>query len=997
MIHELIVTSAKRVLQAGRSGFATVMRTRGMHPELQSRLESLSGYRHLFPQGDPRNPVIQTYNVIDSVAGKFSVFSRTGDAGSDYSGRSNKLSHHVAIDAPEIRNAVRSSPAAVLQWLEHNGRFASRWEGDPREQESSAPVIFPPSDPKTCTAWETAAGDAGWAGVLVQRTLKGLPTWIVVPAETDAVRLFVEAMAIMEPTKRWAVSFTTHAMSDAAFLWKVAAEGSAEAKHAREQQAAAVIDITHHKKADDDGAYTQAARGIAEVPWKKAPAARPSAHPAPATPPQAARGDLPTGPALSVDPRHRATATRPAPPPIVKPPPVVRSPDAVPHTMSFPAPSRHSQGSTAVIAAAVATGLVAAALVGLLVDERMRGDESVVRKVAALMPREASKEKPKAASGGAGDVPQTQVAAVATDGDKSGEQADAEIAADASGGKNGDSASSPTSTASSPQPPAKDTDRKPTQSQQETTTNKESPEQPGASKTVVHAASPTTPPNAAKDKPAAPGVFQPVHDSVESQGHLPVHSLANAASDSSEPRRATCKLITFRPGTPAVAIRDLVLLSDSEAFTLAQNPQSGQQTAWDCRTTGGSGAPTDVGTFLLNADGLSFVAAATGHDFLPRLAECCLIIRGKDDSEATYLQLSRPLEIASVPFTLEPIREGDQCVLGAIVRLAIPASPGLASLAGADEAVLDISAAMGSVAPAITLTNVPFAKPTAGRQDIRIPIGQELVHVPLEYRVEVDGDAILMRVTVIPIADGAQFERLRSAIAKDSNINFLQTFWPYAKSVIARALSDALAADAKETRKQQQRVIGSLQDKLEPRENKPAAPFASYVEASKRALLYSQSLTSRAEAAIDKKHPPSPPGNKPKADTPNDPKTTKDEKPEFDRAAEVAKEKDSLFYAWAEDRLRKLEDRLPTAAAAHGRPWTDDELDDYVSLLLYARIQHLEKVVKALWPSEAAPAINGTASVALKRFWPARMLPKGTACRPITILLRTTPQPPITD
>ena len=160
MIYELIVTSAKRALQAGRSGFAAVMRTRGMHPELQSRLESLSGYRHLYPQGDSRNPVILTHTVIDSVAGKFSVFSRTVDAGSDYSGRSNKLSHHVACDTSEIRSAARSSPAAALGWLDRNGCFASRWDGDPREQDPAAAVQFPASDPARCMLWEAAAGDA---------------------------------------------------------------------------------------------------------------------------------------------------------------------------------------------------------------------------------------------------------------------------------------------------------------------------------------------------------------------------------------------------------------------------------------------------------------------------------------------------------------------------------------------------------------------------------------------------------------------------------------------------------------------------------------------------------------------------------------------------------------------------------------------------------------------------------------------------------------------
>ncbi|MFN9880969.1 MAG: hypothetical protein ACK557_21070, partial [Planctomycetota bacterium] len=60
MIQELIFTSARRGWQLGKSGFCTVASTAGMAENVARLLESLSGYRHLFPPGTPEaaaNPV----------------------------------------------------------------------------------------------------------------------------------------------------------------------------------------------------------------------------------------------------------------------------------------------------------------------------------------------------------------------------------------------------------------------------------------------------------------------------------------------------------------------------------------------------------------------------------------------------------------------------------------------------------------------------------------------------------------------------------------------------------------------------------------------------------------------------------------------------------------------------------------------------------------------------------------------------------------------------
>ena len=244
MIYELLVTSVKRALQAGRSGFAPVMRTRGMHPDLQSRLEALSGYRHDFTQGDPRNSVLLSHSVIESTAGKFSVLSRIVDAGSDHSGRSNKLAHHLSLDGSEIRSATGSSPAVTLMGLERSGTFATQWNSEPNEKNPGQSISFPPTEPAQCRDWERYAGDAGWAGVLIDRALRGQPTWIICGRGTHILPLFAEALALVEPARRWGISFTTHAITTTGFLWMVALDGSPEAQIARAQNRIPVIDTT---------------------------------------------------------------------------------------------------------------------------------------------------------------------------------------------------------------------------------------------------------------------------------------------------------------------------------------------------------------------------------------------------------------------------------------------------------------------------------------------------------------------------------------------------------------------------------------------------------------------------------------------------------------------------------------------------------------------------------------------------------------------------------
>ncbi len=245
MTQELIYTSAPRGLRSGVKGFCTVASTAGMAVTLADRLESLSGYRHLFPPHDERasqNPV--NYSHLKIVVGgqSFDVLSRVCDAGIDYSQRSNKLAHHVALTAAE-RSAC--GPARLL--AEPNFMETS-WQGEPRILPSGRKPPALTESPRICTAWQRATGDAGWAGVLAatagDRDAK--PTHVIIPLGLNALPLVAEALALVAPEHRWDVTFSTfftRLPPGVDCQWRFVVDGQPEAETARRSPHWLVFDL----------------------------------------------------------------------------------------------------------------------------------------------------------------------------------------------------------------------------------------------------------------------------------------------------------------------------------------------------------------------------------------------------------------------------------------------------------------------------------------------------------------------------------------------------------------------------------------------------------------------------------------------------------------------------------------------------------------------------------------------------------------------------------
>ena len=269
MIEELIYTSAVQGLKSGSKGFCTVASTAGMPANLVSLLESLSGYRHLADPGSPsaaQNPVVHNHLKIRLGGRSLQVLSRVADAGLDYSGRSNKIAHHVVLSAVKLPIC---GPASVQVQA---GFHEDGWTDEPHLIDHPRALPSRKTSPVVCRYWQEVTEDAGWGGVLAERLLRSRDNeqWIIYPLGVDPLRLLEETLALLPPDLRWQITYTTFYTKlppgiDCRVRWVV--DGTPEAQQLRKRYQLQALDLCDRIPAPPEGALTTAARtgSLAEV------------------------------------------------------------------------------------------------------------------------------------------------------------------------------------------------------------------------------------------------------------------------------------------------------------------------------------------------------------------------------------------------------------------------------------------------------------------------------------------------------------------------------------------------------------------------------------------------------------------------------------------------------------------------------------------------------------------------------------------------------------
>lgn len=298
MTQEIIYTSAPQGLRPGSYGFCTVATTPGMASSLAERLESLSGYRHVHPPGHPRaiyNPVVHSHLHLKVGGQKYHVLSRLADAGFDYSQRTNKLVHHVALEPGEL---VAGGPAWLLS---QRGFMETAWSGQPRVLPAGRRPVPGDLQRGICSRWAEITRDAAWAAVLAQSAIAGSrPAYLIFPEGLDPLPLLVEAQSLLPVARRWEVSFSTYFTRlppGVDCQWRCLLVGSPEAAALAGQRGDLVIDLTRPLPAPPETPLTHAARTgqfPAEIALAATSAASPRTVPSTSQPVSAWRGERDT-------------------------------------------------------------------------------------------------------------------------------------------------------------------------------------------------------------------------------------------------------------------------------------------------------------------------------------------------------------------------------------------------------------------------------------------------------------------------------------------------------------------------------------------------------------------------------------------------------------------------------------------------------------------------------------------------------------------------------
>ena len=272
MIEEIIYTSAPKGLKQGSRGFCTVVSTAGMGVNLAERLESMSGYRHAFPLNDPQaslNPVCFTFVTTRMAGQKLHVISRVADAGQDYSGRTNKLAHHIVVDDTSV---LPAGPARVLA---EPDSVATSWDGTvATKPPRRLPVPRLPAK-VDLVAWKSATGDHGWAGYVAEQLLGSrAPVNIIFKAGTDTLALVTEVFDLIPYPQRWGVTFSTYftrLLAGTECQLRFYLDGTAEATSIRNDARSIKVDLAAALPPAVGGALVEAARtGILQFQQAKA-------------------------------------------------------------------------------------------------------------------------------------------------------------------------------------------------------------------------------------------------------------------------------------------------------------------------------------------------------------------------------------------------------------------------------------------------------------------------------------------------------------------------------------------------------------------------------------------------------------------------------------------------------------------------------------------------------------------------------------------------------
>jgi hypothetical protein len=203
MAWQLIYTSAPRLLDAGRTGFGTVARHRAISGILSSAVERFSQFARQ-PGHDPKR-VIYSHRIVTAGAGTYHVLSCIRDCGSDYTGRTSHIAHHLIAELKEIRGLVAHgiTPADILLGMD----WRSSWSSSPRFLDPGDEISLMEMSSRPGAEWQQETGMQANARLPYHANARR-GCYFILPARGNALKLFHESLC-EDRQGSWEVTFTT--------------------------------------------------------------------------------------------------------------------------------------------------------------------------------------------------------------------------------------------------------------------------------------------------------------------------------------------------------------------------------------------------------------------------------------------------------------------------------------------------------------------------------------------------------------------------------------------------------------------------------------------------------------------------------------------------------------------------------------------------------------------------------------------------------------------
>ncbi|MBT9449732.1 hypothetical protein ICN84_06540 [Akkermansia glycaniphila] len=211
MACQLIYTSAPRLLDAGRTGFGTVARSRSLGAALTAALERISTFsRTTGTEGTRR---IFAYRQITLGASSFHILTSIADSGSDYTGRTNHTAHHLVLteqDVDDLRLHTDFTPAGLVLALERQAFWKTEWTNNPELLEDDTP--WKPATPATSgvpSLWESLTGHENNARHPLDLQTQGLYLLLPPDATPETALRLLDETSFQCPRQGWGFTWTT--------------------------------------------------------------------------------------------------------------------------------------------------------------------------------------------------------------------------------------------------------------------------------------------------------------------------------------------------------------------------------------------------------------------------------------------------------------------------------------------------------------------------------------------------------------------------------------------------------------------------------------------------------------------------------------------------------------------------------------------------------------------------------------------------------------------